>query len=45
MVRRTYGIDIISLTLAVVLAAAILLIGSLLVPEVADLPPPLSGAH
>jgi hypothetical protein len=43
MVRRTYGIDIISLTLAVALAAAIVMIGALLVPEVADLPPPLSG--
>jgi hypothetical protein len=44
MVRRTYGINIIPLTLAVVLAAA-MLIGALLVPEIADLPPPLSGAH
>jgi hypothetical protein len=47
MVRRTYGIDIISLTLAVVLAASIAMIGYLLMPEVADLmmPPPLSGAQ
>jgi hypothetical protein len=46
MVRRTYGIDI-SLTLAVVLAGSIAMIGYLLMPEVADLmmPPPLSGAQ
>jgi hypothetical protein len=47
MVRRTYGIDIISLTLAVALAAAIVMICALLVPEVAGLMmlPPLNGAQ
>jgi hypothetical protein len=41
-----YGIDAVALMLAVVLAAAILMLGSLLIPEVADLmPPALSGAH
>jgi hypothetical protein len=37
--------DAVALMLAVVLAAAILMIGYLLMPEVADLmmPPPLSG--
>ena len=38
--------DAVTLMLAVVLAAAILIIGSVLMPEVADLmPPALSGAH
>jgi hypothetical protein len=38
--------DAVALMLTVVLAAAILIIGSVLMPEVADLmPPTLSGAH
>jgi hypothetical protein len=38
--------DAVALMLTVVLAAAILIIGSVLMPEVAELmPPPLSGAH
>jgi hypothetical protein len=45
MVRPTYGINVLALTLAVLVAAAILMIGSLM-PELADLiPPSLSGRH
>ena len=46
MEHPTYGIDVVALTLAVVLAAAVVLIGSHLMHELADLvPPALSGAH
>jgi hypothetical protein len=46
MVRPTYGINVLALTLAVLVAAAILMIGSLLMPELADLiPPSLSGRN
>jgi hypothetical protein len=39
MEHPTYGIDVLALTLAVVLAAAIVLIGSHLMHELADVPP------
>ena len=46
MASPTYGIDAVALALAVLLAVAILMIGSLLMPELADLiPPSLSGRH
>jgi hypothetical protein len=46
MEHPTYGIDVVALTLAVLLAAAIVLIGSHLMHELADVvPPTLSGAH
>ena len=46
MEHPTYGIDVVALTLAVLLAAAIVLIGSQLMDELADVvPPTLSGAH
>jgi predicted lysophospholipase L1 biosynthesis ABC-type transport system permease subunit len=45
MEHPTYGIDVVALTLAVLLAAAIVLIGSQLMDELADqLPPALSGS-
>ena len=40
MIRKTYGIDIVALTLAIIVAAAILMIGSALMHEVADPIPP-----
>lgn len=45
MASPSYGIDVAALALAVVLAAAIVMTGYLLVAELADLmmPPPLSG--
>jgi hypothetical protein len=46
MEHPTYGIDVVALTLAVLLAAAIVLIGSQLMDELAELvPPALSGSH
>jgi hypothetical protein len=41
----SYGVDVVALALAVVLAAAIVLLVSHLMPHLADLmmPPPLSG--
>jgi hypothetical protein len=46
MASPTYGLDTLELAFAVLLAAAIVMIGYLLMPEVADLmPPTLSGAH
>jgi hypothetical protein len=45
MAHPTYGIDVATLTLAVVLAAAIVLLVSHIMPQLADLmPPALSGA-
>ena len=48
MANPSYGIDVVALALAVVLAAAVLFLLAQIVPQVADLmmmPPPLSGAH
>ena len=47
MATPSYGIDVVALALAVVLAAAMLFLLAQIVPQVADLvmPPPLSGAH
>ena len=46
MASPTYGLDTLALAFAVLLAAAIVMIGYLLMPEVADsMPPTLSGAH
>jgi hypothetical protein len=47
MASPTYGLDTLTLAFAVLLAAAIVMIGYLLMPQVADLmmPPPLSGAQ
>jgi hypothetical protein len=46
MASPTYSLDTLALAFAVLLAAAIVMIGYLLMPEVADLmPPTLSGAH
>jgi hypothetical protein len=46
MASPSYGIDVVALALAVVLAATIVLLISHVVPDLADLmPPPLSGAH
>ena len=47
MANPSYGIDVIALTLAVVLAAAIVLLASDLVPYLADLmmPPALSDTR
>jgi hypothetical protein len=46
MAHPTYVIDIVALTLAAALAAAVVLIGFHLMHELADLmPPALSGAH
>ena len=47
MTSPTYGIDVLALAVAVVLAAVIVLLVSQLMPQIADLlmPPPLSGAH
>jgi hypothetical protein len=45
MIRKTYGIDIVALTLAIIVPAAILMIGSALMREVADpIPPALPAA-
>ena len=46
MASPTYGLDVISLVLAVILAAAIVLLVARLVPPLADLimPPPLIGS-
>ena len=47
MASRTYGLDVVALTLAVVQAAGIVFLLAQIVPQLADLmmPPPLSGAH
>ena len=48
MASPSYGIDVVALAFAVVLAAALALLLSHLVPQLTDLmmmPPPLSGAH
>ena len=48
MATPSYGIDVVALALAVVLAAAVLFLLAQIVPQVTDLmmmPPPLSGAH
>jgi len=47
MASPSYGLDVIALAFAVVLAAALALLLSHFVPEVVDLmtPPLLSGAH
>jgi hypothetical protein len=44
--QPSYGIDVVAIALAVILAAAIALLLSQIVPQLADLvmPPPLSGA-
>jgi|SoimicmetaTmtLAB_FD_contig_61_202602_length_554_multi_2_in_0_out_0_2 hypothetical protein len=42
------GIDVITVTIALVLAAALVFLLAQIVPQIADLmimPPPLSGAH
>jgi hypothetical protein len=42
------GIDVITVTIALVLAAALVFLLARIVPQIADLmimPPPLSGAH
>ena len=47
MASPSYGVDVVALAVAVVLAAGIVLLASEVVPQVADLlmPPPLSGAY
>ena len=46
MEHQTYVVvDIVALTLAAALAAAVVLIGFHLMHELADLPPALSGSH
>jgi hypothetical protein len=46
MASPSYGIDAVALAFAVVMAAAIVLLASQLMPEVADLmPPTLTGTH
>jgi hypothetical protein len=47
MASRTYGLDVVAVAFAVVLAAALMFLLAQLVPQLADLmmPPPLSGAH
>jgi hypothetical protein len=47
MASPSYGIDVVALAFAVILAAALVLLISHLMPQLADLmmPPPLSGAH
>ena len=46
MEHPTYAVvDIVALTLAAALAAAVVLIGFHLMHELADLPPALSGSH
>jgi large-conductance mechanosensitive channel len=47
MASPSYGINVVALALAVVLAAALVFLLAQLVPQLADLmmPPPLSGAH
>jgi len=47
MASPSYGIDVVALAFAVVLAAAVLFLLAQLVPQIADLmmPPPLSGAR
>jgi hypothetical protein len=48
MASPSYGIDVLALALAVVLAAAVLFLLAQIVPQLMDLmmmPPPLSGAH
>ena len=48
MASPFYGIDVVALAVAVVLAAAIVLLAYQVVPDLTDLmmmPPPLSGTH
>ena len=48
MASLSYGIDVVALALAVVLAAAVLFLLAQIVPQLTDLmmmPPPLSGTH
>jgi hypothetical protein len=46
MASPSYGIDLVAFAFAVILAAAMLMISSLLLPDLADLmPPTLSGVH
>jgi large-conductance mechanosensitive channel len=48
MASPSYGIDVVALAVAVVLAAAIVLLAYQVVPDLTDLmmmPPPLSGTH
>ena len=47
MASLTYGVDVVALALAVVLAAAILFLLAQIAPQLADLmmPPPLSGTR
>jgi hypothetical protein len=48
MASPSYGIDVVALAFAIILAAALAFLLTQLVPQVADLmmtPPPLSGAH
>jgi len=47
MASPSYGIDVVALAFAVILAAALALLIAQIVPQLADLmmPPPLSGAH
>jgi len=46
MVRRTYGLNVVALAFAVILAAAIVFLVSRLISPLADLimPPPLIGS-
>jgi hypothetical protein len=48
MASPSYGIDVVALALAVVLAAAVLFLLAQIVPQLTDLmmmPPPLSGTR
>jgi hypothetical protein len=48
MASPSHGIDVVAVAVAMVLAAAIVLLASQVMPDIADLmmmPPPLSGAH
>ena len=48
MANPSYGIDVVAVAVAVVLAAAIVLLAYQVVPDLTDLmmmPPPLSGTH
>ena len=48
MASPSYGIDVVALAFAVVLAAALALLAYQVVPDLTDLmmmPPPLSGTH
>jgi hypothetical protein len=48
MASPSYGIDVVALAVAVILAGAIVLLASQVVPDLTDLmmmPPPLNGTH